>query len=395
MNGELKKVYLGRNINYPEGFAPFSGLDYLDSLIIGSKVTAIDKSAFAACPKLKDVVSYTEIVPTTNEYAFTNSYLPNATLRVPYSLYDQYCTTIPWSLFGNIKNFEGMYNLVYLVDGEEYKKHVIEYGSSIIVEAEPTKEGYTFSEWSEIPETMPEHDITVIGTFSVNKYKLTYMIDDEEYAYYDITYGTSITPELFPVKEGYTFSGWKELPETMPAHDVTVTGNFIINTYQLTYLIDGVEYVVYDYNYGIDITPEPVPVKEGYTFSGWSAIPTTMPARNVTVTGSFNINNYKLTYMIDGMVYKEVTYEYSANITPEPAPEGDYESFNWIDLPKTMPAYDVVVNASYTTGISELMMSGKMDIRIYSLNGKLLNRPQKGINIIKYKDGTTKKVVIK
>ena len=220
-------------------------------------------------------------------------------------------------------------------------------------------------------------------------------MDNEEYKSYEVAFKTAITPEPGPFKNGYTFSGWKELPETMPAHDVTVTGNFIINTYKLTYLIDGVEYAVYDYNYGIDITPEPVPVKEGYTFSGWSAIPTTMPARNVTVTGSFNINNYKLTYMIDGMVYKEVTYEYSANITPEPAPEGDYESFNWIDLPKTMPAYDVVVNASYTTGISELMMSGKMDIRIYSLNGKLLNRPQKGINIIKYKDGTTKKVVIK
>ncbi len=29
-----------------------------------------------------------------------------------------------------------------------------------------------------------------------------------------------------PVKEGYTFSGWSEVPETMPAEDVTVTGSF-------------------------------------------------------------------------------------------------------------------------------------------------------------------------
>lgn len=169
MNGELKKVYLGRNINYPEGFAPFSGLDYLDSLTIGSKVTAIEKSAFAACPKLKDVLSYAEIVPATNEYAFTQSYLPNATLCVPYSIYDQYCTTIPWSLFGNIKNFEGMYNLVYLVDGEEYKKYVVEQGSSISAEEEPTKEGYTFSGWSEIPETMPAHNVVITGSFVKNE----------------------------------------------------------------------------------------------------------------------------------------------------------------------------------------------------------------------------------
>jgi hypothetical protein len=34
-------------------------------------------------------------------------------------------------------------------------------------------------------------------------------------------------------------------------------------------------------------------------------------------------------------------------------------------------------------------------VRFYSLNGKLLDAPQKGINIIKYDDMTTRKVVIK
>ena len=31
------------------------------------------------------------------------------------------------------------------------------------------------------------------------------------------------------MKKGYTFSGWSEIPETMPAHDVTVTGSFEID----------------------------------------------------------------------------------------------------------------------------------------------------------------------
>ena len=39
------------------------------------------------------------------------------------------------------------------------------------------------------------------------------------------------TPEPEPTKEGYTFSGWSEIPETMPDHDVTVTGSFIVNKY--------------------------------------------------------------------------------------------------------------------------------------------------------------------
>ncbi len=46
------------------------------------------------------------------------------------------------------------------------------------------------------------------------------------YKAYQVEEGAIITPEEEPTKEGYTFSGWSELPETMPAHDVTVTGSF-------------------------------------------------------------------------------------------------------------------------------------------------------------------------
>jgi len=59
-----------------------------------------------------------------------------------------------------------MYNLVYMVDGEEYKTVQLAEGDAITPEANPTKDGYTFSGWSEIPSTMPAHDVTVTGTFT-------------------------------------------------------------------------------------------------------------------------------------------------------------------------------------------------------------------------------------
>ena len=149
--------------------------------------------------------------------------------------------------------------------------------------------------------------MTVTGSFSINKYKLTYTVDGIEYKSYDIEYGATITPEPAPTKEGYTFSGWSTIPETMPAHDVTISGTFIINKYKLTYIVDGVEYKSYDIEYGATITPEAEPTKEGYTFSGWSTIPTTMPAYDVTITGSFTKGAYKLTYMLDGVVYKTIS----------------------------------------------------------------------------------------
>lgn len=272
----------------------------------------------------------------------------------------------------------------------------MEYGDTITPEPVPSKEGYTFSGWINIPATMPAHDVTVLGSFIANKYKLTYMVDGQVYKTLDVDYGTKITPEPAPVKEGHTFSGWSEIPSTMPAHDVTVTGTLTVNKYILIYILDGREYKTLEVEYGTAITPEPELEKEGYTFSGWIGLPETMPARLVIVTGTFSINSYTLTYMIDEEVYKLVVYEYGATITPEPQPEGDYKSFEWVDVPETMPAHDVTVKAVYETGIAEIMMMALQgQVRIYAPNGKKLAKLQKGLNIVVMPDGTTRKVVMK
>lgn len=279
--------------------------------------------------------------------------------------------------------------LTYIVDGEVYKTYNREIGANITPEPSPTKEGYTFSGWSEIPSTMPDHDVTITGTFTINKYKLTYKVDGVEYKTYEVEYGSAITPEAAPTKEGYTFSGWSWIPTKMPSEDVTVTGTFTKGAYTLTYKVDGEVYKVVQYDYGATITPEAAPAREGYTFSGWSWIPTKMPSEEVTVTGTFTINSYKLTYMIGDEVYKEVTLEYGAAITAEPKPEGDYQTFEWTDLPETMPAHDVVVHASYTTGIDGVRYSDN-STQIYTLDGKKVNRMQRGVNII-----NGKKVIVR
>ena len=350
------------------------------------------------------------------------------------------------------------YKLTYVVDGVEYKSYDIEYGATITPEVEPTKEGYTFSGWSEIPETMPAHDVTVTGTFSINKYKLTYTVDGEVYKTYEMEYGATITPEAEPSKEGYTFSGWSTIPTTMPAYDVTITGSFTKGAYKLTYMLDGVVYKTISYDYGDAITPEPAPTKEGYTFSGWSEIPETMPAHDVMVTGTFSINKYKLTYTVDGEVYKTYEMEYGATITPEvePAKEGytfsgwstipatmpaydvtvtgtfkvnkykvnyfvdnnpyytdmvEYGAiitppnvperegydFAWVYIPDTMPAYDISIYGQYTikTGIEQIMSNANGDVMIFTIDGKRVDNLKKGMNVIRMKDGTTRKVVVK
>ena len=127
-----------------------------------------------------------------------------------------------------------------------------------------------------------------------------------------------------------------------------------------------------------------------------------MPTHDVTVTGTFSINSYTLIYLIDEKVYKQVVYAYGVSITPEPTPQGDYKSFEWVGVPETMPAHDVTVTAVYETGIDEVMMALNADgtsalpgVRIYAPNGKQLNRLQKGVNIVVMPDGATRKVVVK
>jgi hypothetical protein len=288
------------------------------------------------------------------------------------------------------------YTLTYMVDGEVYRSYSIKYRERIVPLEEPSKEGYTFSGWSEIPETMPAKNVVVTGTFTINSYTITYMVDGKEYKTYTLTYGASVTPETEPTKEGYTFSGWSWIPKNMPAEDVVVTGTFVVNSYTLTYMVDGEVYKTENIDYGTAITPEAEPNKEGYTFSGWSWIPKKMPAEDVTVTGTFKVNSYTVTFMYGD----EVLYTEKVNYgDPIPLPNIlDKYGFvyKWLDVPETMPAHDVVLQVDETDMIESLIPSlSKGEGDVYDVNGRKLSSLQKGINIIRYSDGTTRKVMIK
>ena len=62
--------------------------------------------------------------------------------------------------------------------------------------------------------------------FNTECYSLTYMINDKVYKVSMLEPGVHITAEAEPTKVETVFSGWSEIPETMPAHDVIITGVF-------------------------------------------------------------------------------------------------------------------------------------------------------------------------
>ena len=173
--------------------------------------------------------------------------------------------------------------------GSEIAPITQDYGTEITAPDNPTRKGYTFKGWDkEIPETMPADNITVKAQWGINQYTITFDTNGgNEIAPITQDYGTKITAPDKPTRKGYTFKGWdKEIPETMPAENITVKAQWEINQYTIAFDTNGgSEIVPITRDYGTKITAPDNPTRKGYTFNGWDKeIPETMPAENITIT---------------------------------------------------------------------------------------------------------------
>ncbi|MBO7267040.1 MAG: leucine-rich repeat protein [Bacteroidaceae bacterium] len=241
------------------------------------------------------------------------------------------------------------YTITYYVDGKEYHRDILTRGSTISPIKEPVKEGYTFSGWSEVPETMPAHDVTVNATFTVNKYIVTFKVGDEVIAANTLEYGAAIVAPEAPEKEGHTFAGWGEVAATVPAKDITYEGSYTVNNYTVTFKIG--EEVIYSERlpYGAEITIPEAPEKEGHTFAGWGEVAATVPAKDITYEGSYTVNNYTVTFKIGEEVIYSERLPYGAEITIPEAPEKEGHTFaGWGEVAATVPAGDVTYEGTYT-----------------------------------------------
>ena len=226
-------------------------------------------------------------------------------------------------------------------------------------------------------------------------YVLKYIIDDEVYYTCSIAAGTKITLPEEPAKKGYTFSGWSGVPETMPASDVTINGTFIVNKYLVTFKVDDEVIAADSLEYGAAIVAPEAPEKEGHTFNGWGEVAETVPANDVTYEGSYTVNTYKVYYYVgeelvhtEEVAYGEAIPEYIYE------PEEGYSFIGWVgESYETMPAHDVTYTANIESGIDSPIASGQQQTVIYDLTGRKVTDIQNlkgGIYII-----NGKKVVIK
>ncbi len=224
-------------------------------------------------------------------------------------------------------------------------------------------------------------------------------------------YQPATEPTKAPDADGtFVFEGWKTADGKTPASygavdgDITFTGSFahVSNDYVLSFYDDDnqlIERRVYKAGDAIDNIPE-APKKFGYVFTGWSpAVPATMPENDLDVYATYEVdkafvgvvvggvvvsgivvasiagtnaalitggaivggvaliagatilakNTHKVTYLVDGEVYKcYYILEGMKVIVPEDPTKDGYTFTGWdSEIPEKMPDYDLEFNATW------------------------------------------------
>ena len=239
--------------------------------------------------------------------------------------------------------------------GSEIAPITQDYGTKITAPDKPTRKGYTFKGWDkEIPETMPAENMTVKAQWEINQYTIAFDTNGgSEIAPITQDYGTEITAPDNPTRKGYTFKGWdKEIPETMPAENITVKAQWEINQYTIAFDTNGgSEIAPITQDYGTEITAPDNPTRKGYTFKGWhKEIPETMPAENITVKAQWKINQYTITFDTNGgSEIAPITQDYGTEITaPDNPTRKGYTFKGWHkEIPETMPAENITITARW------------------------------------------------
>lgn len=416
----------------------------------------IGEYAFGYCEELMDFFCVAPKAPNVPANIFSNSYIEYAALHIPASATESYTAQSPWKYFKEIVEIniidDGMaYATVSFpfhsgTDGqkavfgpsEEMNKYFtssyVEHGEYLFYdgvgsveqqtlfqsnqrEIEPnegnaikfyfkTKSGMSFTPYKISFNTTRYGTTTCMMDLSwINAYGEVSLIKSSI-----IPNRSNEDPNITYVSEITSGIGSSEAPcclcmnvyklgstKKVGIGDVIIEG--IISgvpkeTYKLSYLIDGDNFKTYELEEGTWITPEPIPTKEGYTFIGWSEIPETMPDHDVIVTGTFTINQYKITYLIDGKEYFTETVDYGTSITPPSVPELAGFDFSWEEYPATMPAHDITIRGSYTTGIDAVTVQDNVMIYL-SVDGKRRTGLQKGLNIVRMNNGQVRKVMVK
>ena len=308
---------------------------------------------------------------TFNGWAWTNTKTGeavNAPATIP--AYDV-TATAQWTINQYTVTYADTYETVIPAQTDDY-------GTAVNAVATPVRTGYSFEGWAwtktgtdetvEAPATIPAYNVTATAQWTVNDYTITWTGEGVTTAVDGYDFGETIDVPEEPTRDGYNFAGWTWTKETadgetvassatMPAYNVVATAQWTAKEYKVTWVVDE-KSTEETYAYGAIINKPDDPTKTGYTFTGWSPeVPATQGIGDATYTAQWKINEYTVTWIIDGVTTTEpYDYQESINIKDDPTKEFyTFEGWVWtntlsgeeITAVSEMPAYDVTITATF------------------------------------------------
>ena len=235
------------------------------------------------------------------------------------------------------------------------------------------REGFTVADESVLSGTIAaEGNLVLKVYYSRNKYTLT--VDGVASEVY---YGAAVSVAE-PSKEHYTFAGWEpELPDTMPANDVTVVSKWAE---------DGADYTAYDAavaaaqakkaetDYDKTYTAESRAALDaalaekvsGKKYSEQNVVDAATKAINDAIA-ALDLMTYNATFYVDGTEYRVVPTKVGAQIVAPKAPsKTGYVFTGWDPAVGVMGTEDVSFNAQFSAG----EVSYKVETYVMGLDGQ-------------------------
>ena len=239
--------------------------------------------------------------------------------------------------------------------------------------APEAREGFTVADESVLSGTIAaEGNLVLKVYYSRNKYTLT--VDGVASEVY---YGAAVSVAE-PSKEHYTFAGWEpELPDTMPANDVTVVSKWAE---------DGADYTAYDAavaaaqakkaetDYDKTYTAESRAALDaalaekvsGKKYSEQNVVDAATKAINDAIA-ALDLMTYNATFYVDGTEYRVVPTKVGAQIVAPKAPsKTGYVFTGWDPAVGVMGTEDVSFNAQFSAGA----VSYKVETYVMGLDGQ-------------------------
>lgn len=289
--------------------------------------------------------------------------------------YEAKSYTVTWSTPSGVIEETWKYGETPVYDTEKY---------GVPEKAATPEKQYTFLTWSPtVSSVRGDTTYTAIFSETARKYTVVWYVDGEFYETRDIAYGSVIPTLPVPAKDGYV-GNWDSSYRTMPAKDLTINAEYTARKYTVYWKVEGLTVYSASVSYGDMIPAQKVPDKLGYT-GAWLNVPEKMPAQNITITAEYKANEYNVTWRVNGVDNNDIAQygkDYVITFTGETIPEDVRITVGGANLAVENYTYNLetgvlTIKGSAILGdifVTAKALGGKLDIVINSINASLSNQ---------------------